>query len=507
VEYETVIGLEVHAQLLTNTKIFCGCRSIFGDQPNTRGCPVCLGLPGSLPVLNRAAVEMAIRAGLALGCRIAPRSIFARKNYFYPDLPKGYQISQYDLPLCEDGSLTFPVGDGEKTIGIKRIHLEEDAGKLIHDQDEDSLFDVNRCGTPLAEIVTEPDLRSPQEAYGYLTTLKQILQYLRVCDCNMEEGSLRCDANVSIRPYGQTQLGTKVELKNMNSFRGVERALEYEVRRQRIELESGRAIEQQTYLWDPDNGRTVAMRTKEQAHDYRYFPDPDLIPLTVDDGWIDSLRQTLPELPAVRRQRFIDSHGLSADHATVLTDTPQVADYYEETVGLSAEPKTAANWIMGEILRIVKDSRKDIDTLNVTPARLARVLTLVQEGKISASAAKTVIDEIESGNRESSSVVELHLAKVAVAGSSPVSRSNLRVSFPSGETPFFLLASPFRRHSQVVRQRSAKPLSPVQIWVPPPFFFRCLPVPGVPCGRNCGPGDPDFSLPDIRGATGGDRLL
>jgi aspartyl-tRNA(Asn)/glutamyl-tRNA(Gln) amidotransferase subunit B len=289
VEFETVIGLEVHAQLLTASKIFCGCDSSFGAAPNTHGCPVCLGLPGSLPVLNRKVVEMAIRMGLAVGCTVAHKSIFARKNYFYPDLPKGYQISQYDMPLCEHGKMLIEVGGIAREIGITRIHLEEDAGKLVHDQDSDSLFDVNRCGTPLIEIVSDPDMHSGPEAYAYLTGIKQILEYLAICDCNMEEGSLRCDANVSIRPKGQARLGTKTELKNMNTFRGVEKAIEYEVGRQKEVIESGGAVIQQTYLWDAQNNRTVAMRSKEDAHDYRYFPDPDLVPLIVADSWVSSL--------------------------------------------------------------------------------------------------------------------------------------------------------------------------------------------------------------------------
>jgi aspartyl-tRNA(Asn)/glutamyl-tRNA(Gln) amidotransferase subunit B len=297
VEFETVVGLEIHAELLTATKIFCGCSAKFGAAPNTHGCPVCLGMPGSLPVLNRKGVEMAILMGCAVKCTINRRSIFARKNYFYPDLPKGYQISQYDMPVCENGVIEIETNGVKKIIRITRIHLEEDAGKLIHDQDVDSFFDVNRCGTPLIEIVSEPDIRSAQEAYAYLTAIKQILQYLGICDCNMEEGSLRCDANISLRPAGSEKLGTKTELKNMNTFRGVEKALEYEALRQKDALTSGEAIVQQSFRWDGNANRTVAMRSKEDAHDYRYFPEPDLLPLIVERPWIDEVKKTMPELP------------------------------------------------------------------------------------------------------------------------------------------------------------------------------------------------------------------
>jgi aspartyl-tRNA(Asn)/glutamyl-tRNA(Gln) amidotransferase subunit B len=406
VEFETVIGLEVHAQLLTKTKIFCGCKSAFGGEPNSRGCPVCLGLPGSLPVLNRAAVDMAIRMGLAVNCTIARTSIFARKNYFYPDLPKGYQISQYDLPVCEHGKILIEVDGQTKEIGITRIHLEEDAGKLVHDQDADSLFDVNRCGTPLIEIVSEPEMHGPRDAYAYLMVIKQILEYLNVCDCNMEEGSLRCDANVSIRPRGQQRLGTKVELKNMNTFRGVEKALEYEVLRQKEVIETGGKIVQQTFLWDAQSGCTVPMRSKEDAHDYRYFPEPDLLPLIVEDERIETLRKGLPELPHEKRLRFMSGHGLTPYMAEVLTSSRAVADYYEQTLQFCNDAKLAANWVMGEVLRLQKDKNSMVETLKVTPKRLASLLILVSNNTISAQAAKKVFDLIEAHDKDPEVIVE-----------------------------------------------------------------------------------------------------
>jgi aspartyl-tRNA(Asn)/glutamyl-tRNA(Gln) amidotransferase subunit B len=406
VKFETVIGLEVHAQLLTTTKLFCGCRSVFGNAPNTRGCPVCLGMPGSLPVLNRNVVEMAVRMGLAVGCSIAPKSIFARKNYFYPDLPKGYQISQYDLPICEQGTLTVDVSGASRTLGITRIHIEEDAGKLVHDQDVDSLFDVNRCGTPLIEIVSEPDMRSAQEAYAYLAGIKQILEYLNICDCNMEEGSLRCDANVSIRPLGQKELGTKTELKNMNTFHGVEKAIEYEVARQKDVILSGGAIVQQTFLWDPQNNRTVPMRTKEDAHDYRYFPEPDLLPLVVESELVESLRASLPELPRQKRDRFIEKLELTPYMAEVLTSSRTIADYFEQTVVFCTDTKLVANWVMGDVLRVQKEKNVGVFELRVTPKRLGGLLTMVIANQISASAAKKVFDLIEEQDKEPGVIVE-----------------------------------------------------------------------------------------------------
>jgi aspartyl-tRNA(Asn)/glutamyl-tRNA(Gln) amidotransferase subunit B len=406
VEYEIVIGLEIHAQLLTETKIFCPCRSAFGEEPNANGCPVCLGMPGALPVLNRAAVEKAILMGCAVNCCIAHRSIFARKNYFYPDLPKGYQISQYELPLCGRGAITIDIDGAGKSIGITRIHLEEDAGKLIHDQDTGTLFDVNRCGTPLIEIVSEPDMRSAQEAYAYLCEIRRILQYLGICDCNMEEGSLRCDANISLRPRGERRFGTKTELKNMNTFRGVEKAIEYEAQRQRDVLDSGGQVVQETFLWDAAANRTVSMRTKESAPDYRYFPDPDLVPLIVSDAWIDAVRRTLPELPQARRRRFAAALGLNPEHAEVLADTREVADYFEETLKHYSDVKQAANWVMGEVLRTAKEQRQNVARLKITPPRLARLLGLVSDGTISPLAAKKVISAIQEKDKEPAAIIE-----------------------------------------------------------------------------------------------------
>jgi len=406
VDYEIVIGLEVHAQLLTTTKLFCSCRSRFGDPPNTHGCPVCLGLPGALPVMNRRAVEMAVRMGNAIGCKIATKSIFARKNYFYPDLPKGYQISQYDMPLCIGGSLPIIVNEGEKVIGITRIHLEEDAGKLIHDQGPGSLFDVNRCGTPLIEIVSEPDMRSPAEAHAYLLSLKQILEYLEICDCNMEEGSLRCDANISIRHKGEKKLGTKTEIKNMNSFKELEKALEYEAQRQAEVLESGNSVLQQTFLWDPSSGRSIPMRSKEDAHDYRYFPEPDLMPLVVEQSWTDSLKQTLPELPSHRRTRFEKEMGLVPSAAEVLTSSRALADYFEQTLLTYSDARQVANWIMGDILRIVKDEKLEINCLKVTSERLGKILKLVENNTISARSAKKVINLVQEQDKEPEKIIE-----------------------------------------------------------------------------------------------------
>jgi aspartyl-tRNA(Asn)/glutamyl-tRNA(Gln) amidotransferase subunit B len=413
-EYETVIGLEVHAQLLTKTKLFCSCTMPFGAAPNAHGCPVCLGLPGALPVLNREAVDMAVRTGLAVGGTVARKSVFARKNYFYPDLPKGYQISQYDMPLCSGGALAIIVEGKEKRIGITRIHLEEDAGKLVHDQDADSLFDVNRCGTPLIEIVSEPDLRSPAEAYAYLTALKRILEYLGVCDCNMEEGSLRCDANISVRPLGEKKLGTKVEIKNMNSFRSLEKALRYETERQIETVRSGGVIEQETYLWNAAAGRSEPMRSKEDAHDYRYFPDPDLVPLLLDGPRIEKQRADLPELPAARRLRFEKKTGLAADAAEVLASSKSLADYYEAVLAAGADANIAANWVMVEVLRMVNDLVIDPSALRVTPQRLAALLAEVSKGAISAQAAKKVLEAVQSEDREPAAVIaEKGLAQIS----------------------------------------------------------------------------------------------
>ncbi len=405
-QFEVVIGLEIHAQLKTKTKIFCGCETSFGDEANSHGCPVCLGLPGALPVMNRDAVEMAIKAGIATECAIRHKSVFARKNYFYPDLPKGYQISQFDLPICENGHLDIEVGGETKRLGITRIHLEEDAGKLIHDQDIDSLFDVNRCGTPLIEIVSEPDMRSSKEAYEYLSSIKKILEYIDVCDCNMEEGSLRCDANISLRPFGQEKLGTKRELKNMNSFRNVEKAIEYEIAAQSDILESGGTIIQQTLLWDANRNVSMPMRTKEDAHDYRYFPDPDLVPLMVTDSQIEKTHATMPELPQAKHARFVESYGLEEEHVVTLTESIALATYFEEVTKICGDVKLAASWVMGETLRLVNETKKEVTELNLTAARLGALLKLVKEDKISASAGKKVLNAIEEEDKEPALLVE-----------------------------------------------------------------------------------------------------
>jgi aspartyl-tRNA(Asn)/glutamyl-tRNA(Gln) amidotransferase subunit B len=396
VEYEAVIGLEVHAQLLTHSKIFCSCSTRFGAPPNTNTCPVCLGFPGALPVLNREAVVMAVKAALALGCRINPVSIFARKNYFYPDLPKGYQISQYDRPLAEHGGIALSTNGHSKKIGIKRVHIEEDAGKSIHDgfadSDRNSYIDLNRSGTPLIEIVSEPDISSPAEAYEYLTRLKVILEYLEVCDGNMEEGSLRCDANISVRPIGEKRLGTKTELKNLNSFRFLQKALEYEIARQVSTLKSGGVISQETRLWNTAEQKTVSMRSKEEAHDYRYFPEPDLPPLVVDESWQTEIRTGMPELPEAKRQRFCRQYGIPDYDAGVLTTSRALADFFEQTVSLGAAPKTAANWIMGDLLRDLKEFGKDIPFSPVRPQAIADLIQLIERGEISGKMAKDVFE-------------------------------------------------------------------------------------------------------------------
>ncbi len=417
-QYEAVIGLEVHAQLLTESKIFCGCSTAFGQPPNSNTCPVCLGMPGVLPVLNRQVVEFAIAAALATNCTIAERSVWARKNYFYPDLPKGYQISQFEAPIAEHGWLDITVDGDQRRIGITRIHMEEDAGKLVHDdRDPVSYVDLNRTGTPLIEIVSEPDIRTPAEAATYLKTLRDILVYLEVCDGNMEEGSFRCDANVSIRPVGQQELGIRTELKNMNSFRNVAAALDYEIRRQRVVLEGGDAVVQETRLWDADAGKTHAMRGKEEAHDYRYFPDPDLLPLVIEPQWIQRVRDSLPELPAAKRSRFEDSYGLSAYDAEVLTASRAVADFFEATVQAGAEPKKAANWIMGELMGALKAESRQIGDSRVGPAELAGLIGLISDGTISGKMAKEVFGLMMSSGRPAAEIIkEKGLEQVSDAG-------------------------------------------------------------------------------------------
>jgi aspartyl-tRNA(Asn)/glutamyl-tRNA(Gln) amidotransferase subunit B len=357
-------------------------------------------------VLNRKAVDMAVKMGLAVGCSIEKKSVFSRKNYFYPDLPKGYQISQYDMPVCGKGEIIIDVNGEKKTVGITRIHLEEDAGKLIHDQDVDSLFDVNRCGTPLIEIVSEPDMRSPAEAHAYFAAMKQILEYLNICDCNLEEGSMRCDANISLRPKGETKLGTKAEIKNMNTLRGLEKALEYEAKRQEEVLRSGGKIIQQTYLWDPSANRSIPMRSKEDAHDYRYFPEPDLMPLIIEDSLIESMRQSLPELPAARRVRFEKELGLVASAAEVLTGERSIADYFEETLNHYKDARQVANWIMVDILRILNEQKITTADLRISPVRLASLLSLIENGTVSAKAAKRVIDLMQAEDKDPQIIIE-----------------------------------------------------------------------------------------------------
>ncbi len=415
-EFETVIGLEIHAQMKTKSKIFCGCSTEFGAPPNTHTCPVCLGMPGSLPVLNRKVVESAIKLGLSTDSTLNRNNRFARKNYFYPDLPKGYQISQFELPICEHGSVEIEVDGQHKTIGITRIHMEEDAGKLVHDDREPvSYVDLNRTGTPLLEIVSEPDLRSPEEAAAYLKKLHAIVRYLDICDGNMQEGSFRCDANISLRPVGQKEFGTRTELKNMNSFKNVQLALEYEIRRQRDVLMDGGQVIQQTLLWDPDQGRTESMRGKEEAHDYRYFPDPDLIPVVLDEEWIDGVRQQLPELPDKRRLRFVRDFELTDYDAEILTSSRELADYFEEAYRQYGNAKKLSNFIGTELLREYGPER--IGECPVRAGQLARLLLLIEDGKISGKIAKTVFAEmLASGSNPESIVKEKGLVQMSDEG-------------------------------------------------------------------------------------------
>jgi len=409
-EYETVIGLEVHAQLLTRSKIFCGCSTTFGEEPNTQTCPICTGQPGSLPVLNRKAVEFAIKLGLATKCRIAPYSLFARKNYFYPDLPKGYQISMYELPLAEDGFIEISVDGKKKRIKIIRIHLEEDAGKLKHGETPEtasfSYVDFNRTGVPLVEIVSGPDIRSPQEAGDYLRELRAILQYLEICTADMEKGNFRCDANVSVRPKGQKEFGTRTELKNMNSFHYVEMALEYEIKRQISLLEDGEQVVQETRLWDVDEGITASMRGKEEAHDYRYFPDPDLVPVNIDESWIGQIRESLPELPTEKRERFVKQYSIPEYDAAIITSTKPLSVYYEEAVRLFPEPKTVSNWVMGDLLRELKRDEREIDQCPVTPLHLTEMLSMIKDGTISGKIAKDVFEEMYRTGEKPSKIVQ-----------------------------------------------------------------------------------------------------
>ncbi|MEN3027362.1 MAG: Asp-tRNA(Asn)/Glu-tRNA(Gln) amidotransferase subunit GatB [Chlorobiota bacterium] len=419
-EYEAVIGLEVHAQLKTRTKAFCGCSAEFGAPPNTNTCPVCLGHPGALPVLNRSVVEFTLRIGLATNCWIRPYSLFARKNYFYPDLPKGYQISQYEEPICEDGWLEIELEDGtRKRIGIARIHMEEDAGKSLHDVDVDTLVDFNRCGIPLIEIVSKPDLRSPREAYHCLRQIRQLVRYLGICDGNLEEGSLRCDANVSVRRRGEVKLGTKTEVKNLNSFRSVEKALEYEINRQITVLEAGGQVQHETRLWDAVRQETRPMRTKEYAHDYRYFPEPDLVPVVVTQEWIEQIRATLPELPLQRKRRFVEQYGLPAYDAGVLCEEREVADYFEACCAALRHPsleryKLVSNWIMTEVLRLAGEQQGQGFQSPLAPEYMAELVELYADDVISSRIAKEVFAEaVRTGRSPRSIVAERGLIQVS----------------------------------------------------------------------------------------------
>ena len=410
--------MEVHAQLLTGTKIFCGCANRFGDSPNTNTCPVCLGHPGVLPVLNQKVVEFSVLMGLATNCTINERSIFARKNYFYPDLPKGYQTSQYEEPICEFGNIVIEFKDGTtKNIGITRIHMEEDPSKLIHDIGSETMIDANRCGTPLIEIVSEPDMRTAEEAYLYLTKLKQILTYLGICDGNMEEGSLRCDANVSIRLKGETKLGTKAEVKNMNSFRNVEKAIEYEIERQIDIIESGGKIIQQTMLWNADQNKVIPMRSKEEAHDYRYFPDPDLMPVIVDEKWKSEIAASMPELPEKRKKRFVEQYSLPVYDSEILTSSRQLADYYEQVLCATNDYKTASNWVMTDVLKVVNDQKISIEQFPVSPDNLGKLIKLITDKTISGKIAKDIFPEMLVGNNDPNEIVkEKNLVQISDTG-------------------------------------------------------------------------------------------
>ena len=432
-KYEAVIGLEVHAQMLTDTKIFCGCSTKFGSEPNTQTCPVCIGMPGVLPVLNRTALEFAVKTGIATNCTVSAYSRFARKNYFYPDLPKGYQISQYELPICEHGYLEIIVDGDTKKIGITRIHMEEDAGKNIHEGGGSfSFVDLNRAGVPLMEIVSEPEIRSPREAVEYMKKLRTILRYLGVCDGNMEEGSLRCDANISVRPAGQKEFGTRAEVKNINSFRFVEKALDYEIKRQIKILDEGGKIIQETRLWNSSRGITESMRGKEEAHDYRYFPDPDLVPIIADQDWIDRIKTSLPELPDIKIKRFVSGYGLPANDADFLACDKPAADWFEASVNLGGQPKNVANWMMGDLMKLLNEDARSIENCPLKPEQLVEMLKLIDKGTISGKIAKTVFEEMYKTGKDAEVIVrEKGLVQISDTGAIEQAVDDVIAKYPA----------------------------------------------------------------------------
>ncbi len=414
-QYEAVIGLEIHAQLLTDTKIFCGCAATFGAEPNTRTCPVCMGMPGVLPVMNAKAIEYVVRTGIAMNCEISSYSRFARKNYFYPDLPKGYQISQYELPLCGRGFIDISSDNGKRRIGLTRIHLEEDAGKNIHEgAGNDSFVDLNRAGVPLMEIVSEPDIRNPGEAVAFMKKLRSIVRYIGVCDGNMEQGSLRCDANVSVRPYGQEEFGVKAEIKNMNSFRFVEKALDHEIKRQIRIVREGGKITQETRLWNTEKAITESMRSKEEAHDYRYFPDPDLMPVEIEGPWIEKIRESIGELPDAKRERYVKDFKIPVQDADLLTAEKTIAEWFEHAVKAGGDPKTVSNWIKGDLVRLLNEENKQIGESLLTPQHLVDMLALIDKGTISGKIAKTVFEEMFKTGKEAEFIVnERNLVQIS----------------------------------------------------------------------------------------------